>query len=147
MRILTAIIVCLLWVHTVHASRIKPLLSSPQTVTASWVDVGGEIVTDGHKDIAFWIKLTINDSNNVQFRALAKHIESHADEYEILTETYSAGVNTEDATVHELNADANQKVKFDIDLHASTPVIQLQVKALTVGATGATIDEVKYDED
>ncbi len=125
---------------------VRDLLTSPQTVTDSWVDVGTEIGTDGYNDIAFWIKLTINDSNNVQFRALAKYVEAHADEYEIMTETYSGGKNTEDATVHELNSDSNQKVMFHIPLKGDTPVIQFQVKALTVGASGATIDEVKYDE-
>ena len=128
-------------------AKIIDLLTTPQTLTVSWADIGGEIPTDGNADIAFWIKLTINNSNNVQFRALAKHEEDHADEYEIMTETYSAGKNTEDATIHELNIDANQKIMFHIPLKEDTPVIQLQAKVLTVGATGATIDEVKYDEN
>ena len=127
-------------------AKIYTLLASPQTITTSWVDVGLEIVTDGRLDLALWIKLTINNSNNVQFRALAKHIEEHADEYEILSETYSAGVNTEDATIHELNADADQKVMFHVHLQGDTPVVQIQVRLLTAGATPATLDEVKYDE-
>ncbi len=122
------------------------LLTSAKTLTVSWADIGVEISTDGKNDIDFWIKLTINSSNNVQFRALAKHTNAHADEYDIMTETYSAGKNTEDATIHELNTDANQKVMFHIPLKRDTPVIQLQAKVLTVGATGATIDEVKYGE-
>ena len=40
---------------------IRDLLTSPQTVTNSWVDIGVEIGTDGYNDIAFWIKLTINE--------------------------------------------------------------------------------------
>ncbi len=127
-------------------ARVIDLLTTPKTLTVSWADIGGEIPTDGNNDIAFWIKLTINDSQNVQLRALAKHTEGNADEYNILTETYSAGKNTEDATIHELNTDADQKVMFHIPLKGDTPVIQLQAKVLTVGATGATIDEVKYDE-
>lgn len=126
-------------------SLIKDLLTSPQTLTDSWADVGGEIVSDGHADIGFWIKLTINNSNNVQFRFLAKHLEAHADEYEILRETYSAGKDTEDPHIHELNSDTNQKVFMHFPLLGEIPVLQVQAKVLTVGATGATVDEVKYD--
>lgn len=35
---------------------------------------------------------------------------------------------------------------FHIPLKRDTPVIQVQARVLTVGATGATIDEVKYGE-
>ncbi|KKL96644.1 hypothetical protein LCGC14_1842420 [marine sediment metagenome] len=77
--------------------------------------------------------------------AIAKKVVL-TDEYEILTETYSAGVNTEDTTIHELNSDSNQKAMFHIPLKRDTPVIQVQARVLTVGATGATIDEVKYGE-
>ncbi len=128
-------------------ARIKDLLTSPQTTTVSWADVGSEIQVDGHKDVAFWIKVTINDSNNIQFRALAKHIKDSADEYEIMTETYSSGKNTEDATIHELNSDTDQKIMFHINLHADIPVIQLQVRVLIAGSTAATVDEVKHDEE
>lgn len=128
-------------------AKVIDLLTSPQAITVSWADVGGEIDTDGHNDIAFWIKITINNSNNVQFRALVKHTKDHADEYDLMTETYSGGKNTEDATIHELNTDADQKIMFHIPLKEDTPVTQLQVRFLTAGATSATLDEVKYDEN
>ena len=127
-------------------ARMHTLLTSPQTLTSSWADVGVEISTDGHFDLALWVKLTINNSNNVQFRGLAKHIKGHADEYEVLSETYSGGVNTEDAIIHELNSDADQKVMFHIHLKGDTPVIQVQARVLTVGATGATLDEIRHGE-
>lgn len=127
------------------ALAILTLLSSPQTVTASWADVGSEISVDNVTDVGFWTKITINNSQNVQFRILAKHTAAHADEYEILGATYSAGTYTVDATIYELNSDADQKVFFHLALGKEVPVIQVQVKAGTVGATGATVDQILYD--
>ncbi len=127
-------------------AKIKDLLTTPTTLTTSWQDIGGEISTDGYMDLDLWVKLTINNSQNIQFRMLAKHTKDHADEYEVLTETYSAGMNTEDATIHELNSDSDQKIMFHFPLKGDTPIIQVQAKVLTVGATGATIDEVKFGE-
>lgn len=121
------------------------LLDSPQTVTANWVDIGSEIEIDGINDIGFWIKVTINDSNNIDFRYLALHALGDSDEYEIMVETISAGVEAEDPVVHELNRDIDQKVFFHFPINGEIPVLQMQVKAGTVGATGATIDEVLYD--
>ena len=123
---------------------IKTLSDSEQTLTNSWADVGGEIVTDGHDDIGLWIKLTINNSNNIQFRFLGKHVEEHADEYELMSETFSSGKDIEDPHIHELNSDTDQKIFLHFSLKGEIPVLQMQAKVLTVGVTGATLDEVKY---
>ena len=120
------------------------LLSSPQTVTASWVDIGAEVESGMRSDIGLWIKVTINDSANIDFRIQAKHT-SGGDEYEIMDETIVNGLEAEDPQIHELNRDIDQDVYFHIALGGEIPFLQLQVKAGTVGATGATIDEVKYD--
>ena len=121
------------------------LLSSPQTVTASWVDIGAEIESGLSEDIGLWIKVTINSSANVDFRLQVKHTSAHADEYEIMDETITAGVEAEYPQIHELSRDQDQKIFFHIKLSGETPIVQLQVKAGTVGATGATIDEVRYN--
>lgn len=124
---------------------ITTLLDSPQTVTGSWVDIGDEISTEGVGDIGFWIKVTINDSQNVDFRYLAKHTAAHADEYEIMVETITNGLEQEDPVIYELNRDIDQKIFHHFPLNGEIPYLQMQVKAGTVGATGATIDEVLYD--
>jgi len=121
------------------------LLSSPQTVTVSWVDIGSEINSGMSSDIGFWVKMTINNSANVEFRYLAKHTADHADEYEIMVETITAGVESEDPIIHEVNRDIDQKIFYHFPISGEIPFIQMQVKALTVGDTGATIDEVKYN--
>ena len=126
-------------------SKIITLLSSPQTVTASWADIGSEITTDGYEDIGLWIKVTINNSQDVELRTQAKHESGGSDEYEMMTETITAGLETEDPIVYELNRDQDQDVYFHVPLRGEIPYLQVQVKAGTVGATGATIDEIKYD--
>ena len=126
-------------------SEIKNLITSVQTITGSWADIGDEIESDGYKDIGFWIKVTANDSQNIQFRYLAKHTSGHADEYEIMIETISSGIESEDPVIHELTRDIDQKIFHHFSIQGEIPFLQAQVRAITPGATQGLIDEIKYD--
>jgi hypothetical protein len=119
------------------------LLVSPQSVTASWVDLGAEINTNYYNMLGAFVKLDINSSQNVRIRALAKHAPAGTDEYvtpiDVIT---SSGSNEWDnVTDHyfEFGADVDQNVLLKVELDCLIPVIQLQVMAETVGATAGQI--------
>lgn len=118
----------------------QPLISSAQNLTGAWADLGGEIGTSGVRFFGLWLNVDINDANNPRIRLLAKHTESHADEFSLPIHTVgTSDVKVEDEYL-ELNVDADQKLMVSWELDRLVPFVQVQVMAGVAGATPGQID-------
>lgn len=117
--------------------------TTAQNVTDSWVDLGVEIVAFGYNKIGLWLDIDINDSNNIQIRALAKNSNINTtNEYALPIQT----VGTSDVKVEkeyfEFNVDEDAKYLLEIDTGGHATEVQIQVKAGTVGGTAGQIESV-----
>jgi len=121
-------------------SNCRNILSAPQTLTGSWVDIGDAINTMSSY-ITVWIDLSINDSLNVRLRPIAKQ-ESAGDDYVLPIITGASSLASVDHLGYEFAKDEDQKVTFSIELVGSIPVVQLQVMAVTPGATPGVIERI-----
>lgn len=120
----------------------RDLITSPQTVTGSFVDIGDEIRTNQIEGFMAFIELNINDSLNVRIRALAKHASGATSEYVLPIKTISTNqVNLEDE-FFEFAEDIDQNMAIELTTNWTIPFVQLQVSAGTVGASPATLDAV-----
>jgi hypothetical protein len=129
-----------------HGAYTGVLTSTPQNLTTSWVDLGGEIDVGTKKfnTIHLWVTLDINDSNNIRFKILDKWESAGADEYERATISTSANVLYVEPTYYEFNIDEDKKYHFVFGLDNVTPYVQIQVQVGTAGATPAQIDAAYY---
>ncbi len=122
---------------------VKTLKSTAQDFTASWVDYGDEIGTDGFDSLGLWLNININDTKDARFRALAKHTrggDTHL--LPINVETPSV-VNVGDEYSEIINdVDARRVVSFTLD--KIIPFVQIQIQAGTVGAPVGQILNSKY---
>jgi hypothetical protein len=116
------------------------IITSPQTVTNAWADLGSELDMTSWKRMGIWLDVTINNSNNVRVRALAKRLANGALEYPIMIKTISATDVKLQPGYYELDSDSNQQAYFEVETNGLIPVIQWQVEAGTVGVAGATIN-------
>lgn len=129
------------WTRT---EDVVTLISSAQTMTTSWADVGTEISTKGYRYITFWLTVDINNSNDQRIRAIAKHTASGSEEYSLVIKTVSASDVKIEEEYLEFNVDADQLVAVTFELGNTTPYVQLQAQVGTLGATAADLDAVYY---
>lgn len=116
------------------------IISAPQILTGSWVDVGPEYRTDRKEKAALWLNITINDSQNFRIRALGKLIYDATGEYFLPISTVSTSeINIQDE-YNELSDDIDQKIIVSVLLDHLIPIIQWQVQVGTIGATPAVIN-------
>lgn len=124
------------------AGGISPasLISSAQTFSTTWIDLGPELLVAPASEIGLWLNVTISDTQNARVRALAKHTGAGADEYvlPILTESASA-INVQDEYV-ELDDDADQKMILFWPTKRVLVYVQFQISAGTVGTTAGQIE-------
>ena len=102
----------------------EQLISSAQTLTGSWVNLGNELSVKGSRLIGLWSLLTVNDSLNVQARILIRHT-SGGDDYVLPTKSMMPAQDTDEMVTWELDA--------------LIPFVQFQVKAGTVGGTAGQV--------
>ena len=115
------------------------IITSAQTVTDAWVDLGAEIDVSQYRRTGIWIDLDINSSNNVRLRALAKLAGRGASVYPPVIKTIGATDIGVVAGYYEFTSDSDQQAYFELETNGLIPVIQWQVKAGTVGLTAAII--------
>lgn len=115
------------------------LISSAQTVTASWADLGAEQDVSKFKRVGLWVNLDINLSNNVRVRALAKLGSGATLEYPVAIKTVGASDIGVVGGYYEFTSDSDQQAYFEIETNGLIPVLQWQVIAGTLGATAAII--------
>lgn len=108
--------------------------STSQALTNAWADLGGEVLTLGYKKIGVWIKIDINDSQNVRLRALPKLDAGATDEYSLSTKVITATDVALTAQYFEFSTDADGNYFIEIDTSGLIFYTQLQVMAGVVGA-------------
>jgi hypothetical protein len=123
---------------------VHDLKDTAQSFTASWVNYGSEISTDGHDRISLWLNIDINDTVDTRIRLLAKHTRGGADEYTFPIETVSDSVITIKAEYIEFATDVDGKRVISFNLDQIIPFIQVQIQAGTVGASAGQILNSKY---
>lgn len=119
------------------------IITSPQTITGSWADVGIEIETLSYSFFGSYIELDINDSKNVQFRYKALN-STGGSEYSLPFKTIKKDKVLLDDYPFEINSDTDQNIIIETEIDQAVPIIKLQVRALTVGATAGIIETATY---
>ena len=115
------------------------IITSPQTCTTSWVDLGDEIDVSQYRRTGIWLDVDINDSANVRVRALAKLAPNAVLEYTPVIKTISATDIGIIGGYYELTSDTDQQVYFELETNGLIPVIQWQVQIGTDGGVNAII--------
>lgn len=111
----------------------KELLASsaPQTLTASFVDVGSEINVENYKQLWLYFNVDINSSSNVTFQVLSKGIDGLW--YYLPVESAGTAKTLVDPSVYELNVDADQLQIVKCPVVGSS-IVKVQAKAGTLGS-------------
>lgn len=124
----------------------EDVITSPQDITASWVDLGSEILVDGYTNLGLWVKLIINDSVNVRLKVLAKQTESATDEFEVPIKTIGSTSIDLNTPYYEFDADVDQNMLLEVDTGGYVGFIQIQVQAEIIGATAAQIESLSVSK-
>lgn len=126
-----------------HTS-ISPLISSPQSLTSSWADIGTLHDCFGFTILGIYMKINVNDSQDVRVRILTKINSEDPETYTlpINVETLEKNIVTEQYIEFEVDEDKTILVFFKIE--AVTPYFQVQVQAGFTGATAAQIEKMYY---
>lgn len=118
-------------------------LATAQTITGSWVNLGGEINMEYAKTLGLWIKLNINDSLNVKIRARALYEEHGVDPFTLPIKAVSTTKVVVRPECIEFGEDSDQCMILQVDTARIIPLIQIQVMAETVGASAGIITYAK----
>jgi hypothetical protein len=103
-------------------------LVTEEDLTASYADLGDEILTEGYSKIGVWIEADVNDSETVTLKVLGLH-ETSGIEFDI------DGISVK--TLWTTSAvDFNEYYEYTI---GAIPIIKLQAKAETVGSTAGDL--------
>jgi len=116
------------------------LITTPQTLTTSWVDLGDQVDMTKYTRCGIWLNIDINDSNNVRIRALPKLAKNAAFEYTLPIRTVGANVVTVEPEYFEYGTDADGLGILEIRTRGLVPYVQFQVQVSAAGATPAQID-------
>lgn len=110
---------------TTHYKKVD-LLTSDQTITDAYADVGDEVSCLGYRTCTIYFQLDINEATNVTFKPLAKLEEGATNEYGFPYQKDDTAKVLLDDLVFEVNADADQYQTFRFDLDG-VYFMQLQV--------------------
>ena len=123
----------------------ESILSSPQTITDTWVDCGTIVEmydTEGSSNcVNFLIDLDINNSTDVRFRCISNIPQNPTIDYTFLIYNVKADVISVSLEYAELASDIDQQIVLEYQTHG-LPTAQLQVQAGTVGATAGIVNSV-----
>ena len=119
------------------------LITSPQTVTGSWVDVGSAVESVNYSFFSTYIDLDVNNSKNVQFRFRGLYEETGSD-YIIPIKSIKTSKILLDDFYYELDSDVDQNVVLQTQIDQNVNLTKLQVRAETVGSPAAIVTEAKY---
>lgn len=119
------------------------LISTSQTLTDSWANLGDVIDTRDQEAIALWLKVDINNSQNFRLRVLAKQTSASSDLYSLPIKTSSSSDVKLEAEYYELNVDSDINIVLDIGVGDLVQFIQVQVMVGTVGVSAGAITSAK----
>lgn len=119
------------------------ILDTPQVITVDWENLGPVLDCRAMNMIALWLKVDINDSQDVRIRARMKHDAISSDYYFLpIRATYPTVVRI-NPEYKELDTDADQNVVLSWTLDHMVPFIQFQVQAGHIGPIAAQIEEAR----
>ena len=104
----------------------EQLISTPQTLTGAWADLGNELDVKGARTIGLWIDMAVNDSLSIVARIVIKHTLAGSDyllPFQSLTPNPVQGNDS----------------LLTWELDSVIPFATIQVMAGTVGSTAAEI--------
>lgn len=116
------------------------LIKTPQTLTTSWTPVGDPVDTTNATRTAFWLTVTINNSLNLQIRALPLLAKNAPSDFSLPIRTVSASDVKVEAEYYELNDDIDQEIILETRTKGLIPYVQFEVRVDTLGATAAVLD-------
>lgn len=128
------------------AIELLKVITSPQELTADWVQLGTfEAKSGGYSEAELFITLTRNDSTGIQFR-IRERIESGGTNYPFNQKDVRIGKNINKENIEELdeNASTEDAVKF-LNIVGTFPFLIIEVKATVLGATKGTIDTAYFN--
>ena len=130
--------------HT-RATTSIPVLSAAQTMTTSFLDVGSEIPCSGYKYAYFYMTSSINTSDDVRIKILAKHESAGSEEcplddgFVTISGTTVTAPSTAAIPYFEQSEDADADWVIKVELNNCVPYLQCQASVGTLN-TAATID-------
>ncbi len=120
------------------------LIDTPQELTTSWANLGPLIQMNSFSRLGLFLKLDINDSQNVRVRAVGKRSEGDASNFVFPLLTPSATSVGVEPELYEFTTDADVNQIIEIGTNYIVPYVQIQVQAGTAGATPGEITEADY---
>ncbi len=130
-------------IHRVD-NKVAQLLPAPVTLTGSWQDLGSaapgpNINVMDCLSLSLWLKVDINDSQNLRIRMLGLQADGATDLYDMpILEVGAANIKAQGGYV-ELNVDVDQNIILSFPTVDQVPVVKFQVQVGTVGATAGQI--------
>lgn len=131
----------------------QTLKSTTQTLTGTFTNIGSVIgpaqlsgTGDTTKDFSFLvvgIELDINDSKDFQIRALGVDKKT-SKEYKFPIDTTRKDKTKVLGALQEFDEDIDDNQFFDWVLNNAIDAVQIQVRALTVGATAGSVLSAVY---
>lgn len=127
-------------------SEPKALITTPQTMTNAWADVGVSFPVGNYSYLAIKLALNINDSQNVRIRALGLDTKASLSSTGASFPIYSPAADKVEVAPHyyEFSSDADQKIVVDWSILRVCKFIIIQMYAVTPGAAPATVDSCEY---
>lgn len=120
------------------------LLATNYTLTGSWANLGAVISNNiiGRSFLRLGIDLNINDSENVQFKIL---IVDETNNFEMPENVITNNKVKVNPLIIELNSDTDQEQSALWGIDMTVQSLQVQTRALTVGASAGIITTAKYE--
>jgi len=124
--------------------RVYLLISSAQSFTGSWANLGSVLHTNGMSYIGLFLKVTANNSLNMRVRVLGKLSLTDSDSYVFPIRDVQSNSIKVQGEYFELTNDTDQNIVIGVDLKYIIPAIQFQISAGTAGATAGQIAKASY---
>lgn len=118
------------------------LISSAQSFTGAWANLGGELDTFKKKNFFLWIDYTRGTSTGIKVRILAKDAFSGALEYSFPIKTTAATAVNLEPNVYTFTDGQDYTQMLEVELNKGIPVLQVQVMATVAG--NGTVDVAKW---
>jgi hypothetical protein len=120
------------------------LITEAQELTDTWANLGGIVDMRSFNGLSLFFGLDINDSENLQFRAVYKRSLNDQDNYEATIGELTSGDMVLSPKVYELGVDADGNYSLKITTNNTAPYLQLQVQVLTEGVSAGDILTADY---
>jgi|TARA_R100001530_G_scaffold10633_1_gene10452 hypothetical protein len=115
------------------------LITSPQTLTGSWVALGAPVDMTTSTRCAIWLGIDINNSNNARVRALPLLAKNSGTDYSLPIRTVGSSDVKVEEEFYEFAVDQDQEILLEIRTRGLVPYLQFEVQAGTVGAPAGEI--------